>query len=75
MFEQFQKSANVYFLIIAILQSVPQISVTGGIPNILLPLSFVLFVSATKDLFEDIKRSKSDKEENMRMTLKRVEGE
>jgi phospholipid-transporting ATPase len=74
MFEQFSKSANVYFLIIAVLQSVPQISVTGGIPNILLPLSFVLTVSAVKDLLEDIKRSKSDKEENMRMTQKRVNG-
>ena len=73
MWEQFQKSANIYFLAIAILQSVPQISVTGGIPNILLPLSFVLFVSATKDLFEDIKRSKSDNEENMRTVLKRTE--
>ena len=75
MYEQFQKSANVYFLIIAILQSVPQISVTDGIPNILLPLSFVLTVSALKDLLEDIKRSKSDNEENIRITLKRFNGE
>lgn len=75
MYEQFQKSANIYFLAIAILQSVPQISVTGGIPNILLPLTFVLTVSAIKDLFEDIKRSKSDKEENMRNSLKRANGE
>lgn len=75
MYEQFQKSANVYFLIIAILQAVPQISVTDGIPNILLPLSFVLTVSAMKDLLEDIKRSKSDKEENMRITLKRFNGD
>lgn len=72
MWEQFQKSANVYFLAIAILQSIPQISVTGGIPNILLPLIFVLTVSAIKDLLEDIKRSKSDKEENTKKTLKRA---
>ena len=75
MWEQFQKSANIYFLAIAILQMVPEISVTGGIPNILLPLIFVLAVSATKDLFEDIKRSKSDKEENMKNALKRHNGE
>lgn len=72
MIEQFSKSANIYFLIIAILQSMPQISVTGGIPNILLPLSFVLTVSAVKDLLEDIKRSKSDKEENMKLSQKRI---
>lgn len=70
LFEQFQKSANVYFLIIAVLQSIPQISVTGGIPNILMPLSFVLTVSAIKDLLEDLKRKKSDKEENCRHTLR-----
>ena len=75
MWEQFHKAANIYFIAIAVLQMLPQISVTGGIPNILLPLVFVLAVSATKDLFEDIKRSKSDKEENMRTTLKRYNGE
>ena len=75
MWEQFQKAANVYFLVIAILQSVPTISVTDGIPNILLPLSFVLIVSAIKDLMEDIKRSKSDEEENMRKVWKRIQGE
>ncbi|OMJ85156.1 hypothetical protein SteCoe_13546 [Stentor coeruleus] len=74
MIEQFSKSANVYFLVIAILQSVPQISVTDGIPNILLPLSFVLTVSAIKDLLEDVKRSNSDKEENIRPILKRGNG-
>lgn len=73
--EQFQKSANVYFLIIAVLQSVPQISVTGGIPNILMPLCFVLAVSAVKDLLEDLKRKKSDREENNRETLKWNQGD
>lgn len=75
LFEQFQKSANIYFLIIAVLQSVPQISVTGGIPNILMPLSFVLTVSAIKDLLEDLKRKKSDKEENFRKAKKWENGE
>lgn len=70
LFEQFKKYANIYFLIIAVLQSIPQISVTGGIPNILMPLSFVLTVSAIKDLLEDMKRKKSDKEENSRKTQK-----
>ncbi|OMJ85922.1 hypothetical protein SteCoe_12625 [Stentor coeruleus] len=75
LFEQFSKSANVYFLIIAVLQSIPQISVTGGIPNILMPLSFVLTVSAIKDLLEDLKRKKSDRDENYRLSCKWNEGE
>ena len=45
---------------IAILQCIPEISVSGGIPNILLPLTFVLTVSAAKDALEDYKRHKSD---------------
>jgi P-type E1-E2 ATPase len=45
---------------------VPEISVSGGIPNILLPLLFVISVSAAKDALEDSKRKQSDKEENER---------
>lgn len=66
---QFQKLANVYFLIIAILQIIPEISVSGGVPNILLPLAFVLAVSAGKDLLEDLNRRKSDEIENNRKSL------
>ena len=66
---QFQKIANVYFVIIAILEVIPQITVSGGVPNILLPLLFVLSVSAVKDYFEDLQRRRSDKEENNRQIL------
>lgn len=48
--------ANVYFLIIMVLQVLPPISITQGQPAILVPLAFVVFVSAIKDLFEDLKR-------------------
>lgn len=72
--EQFHKLANIYFLIVAVLQSIPQISVTAGIPNILLPLFFVMGVSAIKDLLEDNKRKRSDVEENSRKTYKRQNG-
>jgi hypothetical protein len=41
--------------------------VSGGIPNILLPLTFVVVVSAVKDALEDSKRKKSDREENERL--------
>ena len=43
-----------------VLQVIPPISITGGQPAILLPLLFVVVVSAIKDLFEDLKRHKSD---------------
>lgn len=66
LYEQFHKVANIYFLAIAVLQATPVISVSGGVPNILLPLSFVLTVSAVKDFLEDYKRRQSDKEENQK---------
>ena len=66
LYEQFHKVANIYFLTIAVLQATPVISVSGGVPNILLPLSFVLTVSAVKDYLEDYKRRKSDQEENQK---------
>jgi phospholipid-transporting ATPase len=72
--EQFQKLANVYFVIIAILQSIPDISNSGGVPNILLPLGLVLTISGIKDLLEDRKRKKSDEEENNRKTFIRKNG-
>ncbi len=69
LFEQFSKMANVYFLFIMVLQIVPPISITGGQPAILLPLMFVVAVSAIKDLFEDIKRHRADAQENHRKAL------
>jgi phospholipid-transporting ATPase len=35
----------------------------------LLPLTFVVIVSAVKDLFEDLKRHQSDAQENNRKVL------
>lgn len=57
---QFSKLPNVYFLIIGIMQMIPEISVSGGFPVIFIPLSIVVAVSAGKDFFEDQKRKKSD---------------
>ena len=71
-FQQFKKLANIYFLLISILQSIPSISVSEGIPNLLLPLFIVTFFSAFKDLLEDIKRKQSDKDENNCKTFKRL---
>jgi phospholipid-transporting ATPase len=64
LFEQFSKMANLYFLIIAIMQSINEISISQGKPVILLPLSVVVFINGLKDFMEDWKRKKSDDEEN-----------
>jgi len=62
--EQFSKIANIYFLVIGIMQSIDVISVSNGNPDIFAPLFLIILISAFKDLFEDIKRHRSDREEN-----------
>ena len=66
--EQFSKMANVYFLIIALLQMIKEISNADGKPVILLPLSVVVLINGIKDFYEDWKRKKSDDEENSKLT-------
>jgi len=62
--EQFARIANAYFLVIAVLQSVKELSYSGGTPIMLLPLSFVITLNGLRDMYEDFKRKKSDKKEN-----------
>ena len=62
--EQFSRICNVYFLIMAMLQSIKSISYTGGSPLILIPFSSIILLNGFKDYIEDRKRVKSDKEEN-----------
>ena len=69
---QFHKLANIYFLAASILQCIPDVTTSDGVPNILLPLLFVLIISGVKDALEDLKRRKSDKEENTRKVLLRT---
>ena len=69
LYEQFSKLANVYFLFLAVLQVIPAISLTGGSPNILLPLLTIVFITMIKDGYEDYKRYKSDQEENNKETI------
>ncbi|KAE9593932.1 putative phospholipid-translocating ATPase [Lupinus albus] len=51
LFEQFHRVAYVYFLIIAILNQLPQLAVFGEVVSVL-PLAFVFIVSAVKDAYE-----------------------
>ena len=54
LFEQVIRPANFYFCIIAALQSIPEVSISGGSPTILVPLVFVFTVTAIKDALEDL---------------------
>eukprot|EP00824_Muranothrix_gubernata_P008681 TRINITY_DN2115_c0_g1_i1.p1 TRINITY_DN2115_c0_g1~~TRINITY_DN2115_c0_g1_i1.p1 ORF type:complete len:1059 (-),score=246.27 TRINITY_DN2115_c0_g1_i1:588-3764(-) len=64
--EQFMRVANLYFLIIAILSSIKTISPLNPVTSIL-PLVFVLSVTAVKEAIEDYRRSVSDDEINGRL--------
>ncbi|EGR31117.1 phospholipid-translocating p-type flippase family protein, putative [Ichthyophthirius multifiliis] len=65
LYQQFRKLANLYFLVIGILQSIPQISITQGLPVIFVPLLFIVGISAAKDFFEDYKRIELDLPKNI----------
>jgi len=51
------------------MQIIKDISVTNGNPDMFPPLILIILISAIKDMVEDIKRHRSDREEN----LKKVE--
>jgi phospholipid-translocating ATPase len=61
--EQFHRVANLYFIFIQCLNWVPKLNVFGK-EIAMLPLLFVLGVTAIKDLFEDRRRYASDKRIN-----------
>ncbi|XP_019187260.1 PREDICTED: phospholipid-transporting ATPase 1-like [Ipomoea nil] len=74
LYEQFHRVAYIYFLVIAILNQLPQLAVFGRGASIL-PLAFVLLVTAVKDAYEDYRRHRSDKIENKRLALVFANGE
>ncbi|KAK4766163.1 hypothetical protein SAY87_007805 [Trapa incisa] len=74
LFEQFHRVAYIYFLVIAILNQLPQLAVFGRGASIM-PLAFVLLVTAVKDAYEDYRRHRSDRIENNRLALVLVDGE
>ena len=66
---QFTKPANIYFLLISILQVIPSISLTGAMPTVAIPLTIVVVVNMIKDGIEDYKRHVSDEKENSQLVL------
>lgn len=60
---QFKRLANVYFLIIAILQTIPQISPLSP-ATAWAPFIFVLAISMLREGYEDFQRMKMDNKMN-----------
>ncbi|KAL7069105.1 hypothetical protein ACR3K2_03620 [Cryptosporidium serpentis] len=69
LFLHITRFCNLYILAMAIMQLIPDISDSGGKPSLLIPLTIILCVSCTKDALDDIKRHKSDWEENNRAAI------
>ncbi|XP_065288785.1 probable phospholipid-transporting ATPase IA isoform X6 [Dermacentor albipictus] len=74
LFEQFRRYANVFFLFIALLQQIPNVSPTGRYTTAV-PLVFILVVSALKEIVEDFKRHLADDAVNNSIVLALRDGE
>jgi len=64
LFVQFQRAANVYFLVVSILVCMPWSPTMWS--SSVLPFAAVLLWTALKDLYEDMRRRRDDDAENMR---------
>uniref|UniRef100_A0A3B4Z982 Phospholipid-transporting ATPase n=1 Tax=Stegastes partitus TaxID=144197 RepID=A0A3B4Z982_9TELE len=58
LYSQFRRAANAFFLFIALLQQIPDVSPTGRWTT-LVPLLFILVVAAVKEIIEDLVRQTS----------------
>lgn len=65
LFAQFTKLANLYFLVVSILQMIPGLSTTGTFTT-LFPLLIFVGISMGKEGFDDWRRYRLDREENNR---------
>ncbi|KAM5329761.1 phospholipid-transporting ATPase FetA-like [Glossophaga mutica] len=73
LFEQFQRLANAYFLILLILQLIPQISSLAWYTTVI-PLIVVLSITAVKDAMDDLKKHRNDNQVNNRSVLVLMNG-
>lgn len=69
LFYQLTRFSNFYFLCVAMLQLVPPISDSGGVPTYLIPISIIVGLAIVKEFFEDFSRHRSDEEENSKEVL------
>nr|XP_013051684.2 phospholipid-transporting ATPase IK isoform X1 [Anser cygnoides] len=65
LYEQFHRMANVYFVFVILLQTIPEISTLPWY-TLLFPLSCLLTIRALRDLIDDIGRHQSDRNINSR---------
>uniref|UniRef100_A0A3Q3XA32 Phospholipid-transporting ATPase n=1 Tax=Mola mola TaxID=94237 RepID=A0A3Q3XA32_MOLML len=65
LFEQLQRLANIYFLFLMVLQTIPQVSSLPWFTTAV-PVIFIMSITAVKDASDDIKRHKSDAQVNNR---------
>ena len=65
LFEQFHRIANIYFLIVVVLNYIPAVNVVYA-ESAVIPLIVVLGITAIKDGIEDLRRYYSDKDVNNR---------
>lgn len=63
LYEQFKFFFNLYFLLVALSQIIPQLRI-GYLSSYIVPLAFVLTVTMTKEAGDDIARRKRDMEQN-----------
>ena len=66
--------ANQYFLLICVLQAIPAISITGGIPTTAAPLAFVLFVDGFFTAVQDYNRHVADRHVNLHSVVPVIRG-
>jgi phospholipid-transporting ATPase len=62
--QAFSRVANFYFLCIIVLQLIPSISITAGLPTTAIPLAFVLGFDALITAYEDYVRHRDDDRTN-----------
>ncbi|RUS90719.1 hypothetical protein EGW08_001523 [Elysia chlorotica] len=74
LFEQFQRLANAYFLGLLVLQLIPAVSSLAPIATVI-PLVFVLTISAVKEAIDDFQRHRSDDAVNNRRSYVLRNGE
>jgi len=74
--EQFRRVANIYFLLVVIIQTIPGVS-PFPLASSLVPLCVILAITAIKEGREDWKRHKADNEANSRVyvTLQKDESQ
>ncbi|CAI9731631.1 phospholipid-transporting ATPase VA-like [Octopus vulgaris] len=65
LFEQFHRLANIFFILVVILNWIPQVQAFGK-EIAMVPVIFVLGVTAVKDIFEDFRRGLSDRQINQK---------